>query len=168
MHLHLRPLTFALTLAGSVLVQSPLGLNAASSPATTTQGDPAQLVYDVVHLSNEERARQGLGPLQPNPSLMQTAQEYAQVLRDGTCFSHDCAAGPRDRARAAGYANYVQTGENIAAGQPSAESVVNDWMASPGHRANILHPSFNEAGVGIALGPGDGTPYWVLVLGVSS
>jgi uncharacterized protein YkwD len=143
-------------------------LKAASAPSTNTQGDPAQVVYDIVHLSNKERARQGLGPLQPNPSLMESAQQYAQVLQEGSCFSHYCAAGPRDRARAAGYSNFLQTGENIATGQPSAESVVSDWMASPGHRANILHPSFDEAGVGIALDPGDGRPYWVLVLGVSS
>ncbi len=67
------------------------------------------------------------------------------------------------RARRAGYGgNFV--GENIACGYPDAAAVVDGWMTSPGHRANILRPEFREIGVAAALDD-EGTPYWVQVFG---
>jgi uncharacterized protein YkwD len=54
-------------------------------------------------------------------------------------------------------------GENVAAGYGSAGSVVEGWMNSPGHRANILNAAFTQIGVAVAYGA-DGTPYWTMVL----
>src|SRR5713226_4782392 len=65
---------------------------------------------------------------------------------DGSTFEH--------RINAAGYSDWTAIGENIAAGQQSPQQVVDDWMNSPGHRANILDPSFRDVGIGIAVGPG--------------
>jgi uncharacterized protein YkwD len=73
-------------------------------------------------------------------------------------LSHDdpgTGKSPTDRIRDAGYlpsSNGWCTGENIAWGQSSAAAVVNWWMNSPGHRANILKPEFMHLGVGVTLG----------------
>lgn len=106
--------------------------------------------YEVIELVNVERAKEGMGPLAPDPDLMAAAQLRAQELR--TSFSHtrpdgryeltaleDVGADPR---------SYVRWGENIADGFSSAKSVVRAWMGSPGHRSNILTEAFTLIGVG--------------------
>jgi uncharacterized protein YkwD len=59
---------------------------------------------------------------------------------------------------------YWMIGENLAAGQTSPEQVVADWMASPGHRENMLGETYTEVGVGLRQG-GDYGLYWVLEFG---
>jgi uncharacterized protein YkwD len=120
---------------------------------------------EVVQFTNAARAKEGLGPLQPNESLMQSAQAYAQVLAPGSCFAHDCPPVPSQRERIAqsGYGGWKRIGENIAAGDRTAEAVVAGWLESPGHRANILKAEFTEIGVGVATGEGRYGIYWVQV-----
>jgi uncharacterized protein YkwD len=65
-----------------------------------------------------------------------------------------------DRDGQAGYTDWSDIGENIAAGYPTPESVVAGWMASPGHRENILSAQFTEIGVGMANGGGSYGMYW--------
>ena len=69
---------------------------------------------------------------------------------------------------AAGYGGYSSVAENVAAGQLDSATVMGSWMASSGHRANILYPSFTQVGAGRtdALIDGVTVPYWVLDLGV--
>ena len=107
---------------------------------------------EVVRLTNIERARFGLAPLTINLTLQQVAQDYSSTLAFGDFFSHTGLDGrlPWDRAQDAGY-NYQVIGENIAAGQLTPEQVVNDWLESPSHRANILNASFEEIGIGLSL-----------------
>jgi uncharacterized protein YkwD len=147
-----------------------------AQPATpqpaTPQPDPAararrSLVDDVVTLTNAARAQEGLAPLQPNEALMRSAQDYAVVLAPGDCFAHDCPPFPsqKDRIAQAGYGPWQRIGENIAAGDRTAEGVVNGWLQSPGHRANILKPEYTEIGVGVATGDGKYHIYWVQVFG---
>jgi uncharacterized protein YkwD len=73
-------------------------------------------------------------------------------------FDHTSPDGrsPFDRMRAAGYAGNLM-GENIAAGQPTPAAVMDAWMHSPGHRANILNCQFTEIGVGVSSRAG--SPY---------
>jgi uncharacterized protein YkwD len=125
----------------------------------------ATLAEDVVRLTNDARAKEGLAPLQPNDALMTSAQEYAVALAPGTCFAHNCPPVPaqRDRLAQAGYGGWQRIGENIAAGDKTAESVVTGWLESPGHRANILKPEYTEIGVGVATGDGTYGIYWVQV-----
>jgi uncharacterized protein YkwD len=68
------------------------------------------------------------------------------------------------RVEAAGY-EWSTLGENIARGQSDAASVMESWMNSPGHRANILNCSFTELGVGVHFG--DGGPWWTQDFGAS-
>ncbi len=69
-------------------------------------------------------------------------------------------AGDRIRANGGSFGTW---GENVAAGYGSAAGVVDGWMNSAGHRANILNPAFTRIGVAIATSA-DGTPYWTMVL----
>jgi uncharacterized protein YkwD len=111
-------------------------------------------------LLNGERAAHGLSALTPNPLLAGAAVAHsAEMVRSGS-FSHDSPDGTAFDARilAAGYrplGGAWTVGENIAWGTgplATARSIVAAWMASPGHRANILDGDFQEIGVGLAVG----------------
>ena len=120
----------------------------------------------MVELTNAERAAAGLAPLTASPQLSDAARAYAGILAGGDCFAHTCGPVPglADRGERAGYTGWTSLGENLAAGQPSPEEVVREWMASPGHRANILDPAFAEIGVATATGGPYGI-YWVEAFG---
>ena len=98
---------------------------------------------------NQERAKAGCGPLTINAKLMATARGYSEDMALNDYFSHTGLDGSSvsERAVAAGY-NFSLIGENIAAGQLSPESVMEGWMQSPGHRANILKCDYREIGIG--------------------
>jgi uncharacterized protein YkwD len=114
---------------------------------------------------NTARKRAGLGPLKADSRLDKAAQGHAEDMLKRGYFAHESPSGTtvRERSQAAGYAWRV-IGENIAFGQTSVDEVMETWINSPGHRKNILTPSFTELGVGLAMGLGpDGTyqVYWV-------
>ena len=164
-----------LTVAGSPVGAAPAGQTSEGNQPILPLPDPTararrSLIEDVVTLTNAARAREGLSPLQPNESLMQSAQEYAVVLAPGDCFAHDCPPTPsqKERIAQAGYGGWKRIGENIAAGDRTAEFIVSGWMDSPGHRANILKPEFTEIGVGVANGDGKYRVYWVQMFATPS
>ena len=128
--------------------------------------DAAAQTARVLELTNAERTRAGLAPLSLSPQLSQAAQRYSEVLATDTCFAHTCGPVPdmTQRDAQAGYTGWTAVGENIAAGYPSPEEVVAGWMASPGHRANILNPDYRELGVGLAAGGKYGA-YWTQEFG---
>jgi uncharacterized protein YkwD len=144
-------------------------VSASPSPSPSpSPDDPRRALIDaVVRLTNAERTTAGLAPLQPNDSLMSAAQSYAAVLAPGACFEHTCppVTALRDRFANAGYTDWSQIGENIAAGNTTPESVVEAWMRSPGHRENILEPNYQEIGVGVLNGDGKYRIYWVQEFG---
>jgi uncharacterized protein YkwD len=121
---------------------------------------------DVLRLLNVERTSRGLNPVTENSTLEAQADQYACEMIFYDFFAHDnpvTGTSLRDRAAEFGYSYWV-IGENLAAGQPTPETVVRDWMESPGHRANMLDERFTEAGVGIRSG-GEFGIYWVLEFG---
>lgn len=124
--------------------------------------DQSAFAARVVDLTNAERARAGLPALSPNPDLADAAQSYSDVLATSGCFTHTCGDVPdfADRDATAGYTGWTSLGENIATGYPTPEAVVAGWMASPGHRANILSPSFTEIGIGLAANSGQYGTFW--------
>lgn len=138
---------------------------AAATIISVKPSEPAQAYSDpaveVIVLTNLERSRAGLEPLTYNPNLTWAAQTYAHILATDSCWGHNCGPEPSlvGRSEQAGYSNWLALGENLAGGQPSPQSVVNAWMASPGHRANILNPNYTEIGVGLATGGRYGI-YW--------
>lgn len=108
-------------------------------------------VCAVFQLVNQERVTRGLAPYMWNSRLAVASQRHAEDMVARDYFSHTSLDGREftDRADDAGYEGSPR-GENIAAGQGSAEAVMQSWMNSAGHRNNILSPSSNEIGVGLA------------------
>lgn len=124
-------------------------------PADEQSGYAAQ----VAALVNDERAAEGLAPLQTNDLLQQAAQQRAQEIAE--VFAHDRPDGTScfTVLTEYGVSGYSTAGENIAAGQGNPETVMNSWMNSPGHRANIMNGDFDTIGVGCA--EINGRLYWV-------
>ncbi|MCG4586576.1 CAP domain-containing protein, partial [Anaerosalibacter bizertensis] len=113
----------------------------------------------VVELVNIERKKAGLSPLSYNEELSKVARIKSQDMADKNYFSHNSPTykDPFTMMKNFGI-KYGQAGENIAKGYLSAESVMNGWMNSSGHRANILNSNFKKIGVGY-VNKG-GTTYW--------
>ena len=112
-------------------------------------------------LTNQQRTAAGCGPLTANSNLTSAAQGHSDDMAQNDYFDHNSPNGdtPWDRINAAGYTGWTSAGENIAEGQPTPQAVMNAWMHSEGHRANILNCAFNDMGVGYAVSE-DGDPYW--------
>ncbi len=102
----------------------------------------------MTRLTNLERAKAGCGALRIDSRLTAAAQAHSKDMVDRDYFSHTSpdGKGPGDRAAAAGYPRW--SGENIAAGYPTAAAVVQGWMNSAGHKANILNCQSKATGVG--------------------
>src|SRR5579871_4126821 len=127
---------------------------ALAAPEQAPPSAASPVVSRVLDLTNAERTKVGAPPLTLSLELTVSAQSYSEVLASGDCFEHTCGPMPdfADRDTAAGYLGWTAIGENLAGGFSTPESVVAGWMASPGHRANILSVSFSEMGVGVASG----------------
>ncbi|MBL8932159.1 MAG: CAP domain-containing protein, partial [Kineosporiaceae bacterium] len=112
-------------------------------------------------LTNAARAANGCSvALKADGKLTNAAQGHSADMAAKNYFSHTGLDGrsPFDRMRDAGY-SYSMAAENIAAGQPTPAAVVNGWMNSAGHKANILNCKLTEIGVGVAKGGSYGI-YW--------
>ena len=129
--------------------------NQGSGSQDTTQFSFAQQVVDLV---NGERAKAGLSELKLNTNAAAAAQTRARELISN--FSHTRPNGTHfSTALKEAGVSYSSVGENIAYGQTSPEAVMNQWMNSSGHRANILNPDFTEIGVG-HYQTASGVHYW--------
>ena len=141
---------------GSGLPENPIPDQAL--PDQGGSGSQEAWLSQVVDLVNAERAKAGVEPL----SLHSSAVRAAQVRAEETVhfFSHTRPDG-RDFATALAEAgvSYSSAGENIAYGQSTPQGVMDQWMNSAGHRANILNPDFTAIGVG-HYENGNGTDYW--------
>ncbi|MER7835183.1 CAP domain-containing protein [Streptomyces sp. NPDC096040] len=128
----------------------------ASAPITVSEAAAAEA--EVLKLVNEERAKVGCSALSANSSLTKLAESFSEDMAARGFFDHTDPDGktPWDRAAAAGIANLG--GENIARGQATAQAVMDAWMNSDGHRANILNCDFKTLGVGVHFGSGG--PWW--------
>jgi uncharacterized YkwD family protein/spore coat assembly protein SafA len=114
----------------------------------------------VVQLVNRERVRRGLRPLTNNWQLERMARIKSQDMRNRGYFSHNSPTyGSPFQMMQAFRIYFTAAGENIAAGQPSPAAVMQSWMNSPGHRQNILNPTYTQIGVGYAQG-GTMRYYW--------
>ena len=104
---------------------------------------------EVVHLVNEERTSRGLAPLAADWQLSRVARYKSQDMKDNNYFSHTSPTygSPFTMMKNFGI-SYKTAGENIARGYSTPAAVVDGWMRSSGHRANILNSSFTHIGVG--------------------
>lgn len=114
---------------------------------TPENGGYHRYVQQIVDLVNAEREKAGLAPLTLDKKVTAAAQVRAEEIRQS--FSHTRPNGSNfSTALKEQNVSYRRSGENIAWGQPSPEAVVNAWMNSSGHRANILNKNFTKIGVG--------------------
>ena len=104
---------------------------------------------EVVRLVNDVRKANGLKPLLQDWQLSRVARYKSQDMRDLGYFSHTSPTygSPFNMMKSFGI-SYKTAGENIAKGYATPKAVVDAWMNSPGHRANILNPSYTHIGVG--------------------
>lgn len=112
---------------------------------------------EVIRLINEIRIENGLKPLTYNWELSRVARYKSQDMRDNRYFAHNSPVygTPFQMIKNFGI-SYKRAGENIAKGYRTPQAVVNGWMNSAGHRANILNADFTQIGVGYVA---DGN-YW--------
>jgi uncharacterized protein YkwD len=124
-----------------------------------SQSNTATVRGATLCLVNRERVLRGESPLRENAELECAAQAHTESMAFGGYFEHVGPSGdtPAQRMRACGYIYSssvgYEVGENIAlgtlwAGTPAA--IVAEWMASPGHRANILDPRFRDTAIGVS------------------
>ena len=122
-----------------------------------TEADLAVVRAATLCLVNRERDSHGQGPLATNSDLQNAAQGHSESMASGAYFEHTGPGGSfLERIRESGYLPgpnaLYSVGENIAYGSlrdATPEAIVAAWMASPGHRANILNSAFREVGIGV-------------------
>jgi uncharacterized protein YkwD len=131
---------------------------------------PSEFELEVWRLLNQQRAASGLPPLNWSDELWCAARGHSVDMATNNCFSHyGCLDNATSWQRIANCGYQMATGgENIAAGFPTPASVVQFWVVqvwveSSGHRANILNPNFRDLGVGYAFNPSSTyLHYWTL------
>ena len=115
------------------------------------KNDTTVLNYEneVIRLVNEIRVKNGLNPLTADWELSRVARYKSQDMKDNNYFSHNSPiyGSPFDMIKNFGI-SYRSAAENIAKGQKTPQAVMNGWMNSSGHRANILNSSYKKIGVG--------------------
>lgn len=122
--------------------------------ANATDAAVSDYEKKVVELVNAERAKAGLPPLAIDTDLCKLSDQRVGEIKKH--FSHEIPDGSDWYVLLKTYnVKYFTAGENIAAGQITPEMVVEDWMSSEGHRANILNPDFTKIGVGYSYAQGD-------------
>jgi hypothetical protein len=138
--------------------------------------DPVAVAERVLTLVNAARAQarrcgrdrfEPAAPLAAVPALMAAASLHSLDMAARGSLGHDGSDGSSsgDRITRAGY-EWQAAGENVAAGQRAAETVVAGWLESPGHCATLMDGRFTETGIAYALAPGKDPPvYWTQVFG---
>ncbi|GAA6616824.1 CAP domain-containing protein [Scytonema sp. NUACC26] len=119
-----------------------------SAPQPLSPGNNS-FIQSILELTNIERQKAGLQPVQLSDKLNNSAQTHVQNMATKDFFNHTDPNGASvgDRAKAAGF-QYSAIAENIAVGQSTPQQVFQGWMNSSGHRANILNPAYQFLGVG--------------------
>lgn len=131
--------------------------------ACSTPRNAAQLRAEAVRLVNAERQRRGLPQFTVSSKLQRAAERHACDMARNGLRSHTGSDGSNFARRYRRAGGCGAGGENIAWGQRSAASVVQMWIESSGHRANILHR--RAVSIGVYVTDGNGTPNWVMVVG---
>ena len=139
--------------------------NTNTSTGTKTSNSMTSDEMEVFNLINTQRLNNGLSVLQIDEETQKVARIKAQDMVDNNYFSHTSPTygSPFDMLKSFKI-SYKSAGENIA-GNSSNSGVVNAWMNSEGHRANILNNSFNYTGIGVVSSPKYGKMYVQMFLG---
>lgn len=144
--------------AGTAVISAKIGRKKLTCKITVKKAAAAD---EVIALANKERARRGIKALKKNALLDRAAKVRAKEL--ARRFSHDRPNGESCFTAISPSYRYRLLGENIAAGYTGPDAVMEGWMHSPGHKANILNGGFDE--IGVAVYEKNGTKYWVQMFG---
>ena len=185
----LRARTIVVLLVALSLPASALAGLSATSTATarrTATGQAASVTRApsleelVLHEINAVRGRRGLGDLVSSPALSRSAAAHSRAMATYGFFSHESRNGVAFSERIKRFygprSGTWTVGENLAmfgGSTPTAAAIVDAWMGSPGHRANLLRGLFHEAGVAIMFNPAAGGVFggdstWVVTLDLGS
>jgi uncharacterized protein YkwD len=159
----IRPIGLAIVVA--LIASFNLTYNMASAHRTQVLGYATNIsASEVISLTNQQRANNGLGALAYNAQLTQAAQAKAQDMLAKNYWSHYSPEGngPAYFISASGY-SYSTAGENLAKDFNTSSGVVNAWMGSTGHRANILNGNFIHTGVAVVNGTLQGSETTLVV-----
>lgn len=136
---------------GNTKYKLQLSVMSASLPLSTQSAKTTlhPFVQRVLELTNLYRQQVGFQPLTLNQKLTQAAQGHSENMANSDFVGHVAPNGSNmsDRVRATGY-QYWTIAENVAAGHSTPDAVLEGWMNSSGHRANILNPDLKEIGIG--------------------
>lgn len=140
-------------------INIPQGSSTSTNTPSADSGQTSQAAA-VLNLVNQERAKHGLKALTLSDKLTSVATTKSKDMATKNYFSHTSPTygSPFDMLKHFGI-SYRSAGENIAAGQRTPAEVMNAWMNSSGHRANILNAKYTQLGVGYYKGGSYGT-YW--------
>ena len=128
-------------LSVTLLLAATLGLTPDTKPSTAIELHPVE--QGIIDHTNAQRKRHGLPPLTVDTRLMSSARRHCSWMARSGSLAHTTA----------------QVAENIAMGQTSSSHAVQDWMNSPGHRANMLNGSYRRVGAAAYTGSG-GQVFW--------
>jgi uncharacterized protein YkwD len=146
-------------------IRKLLGLDDPQPTPPPVPGDIESIKARLLLLHNQQRASHGLPALNRHASLDHAAQLHNDYMAQHDNLTHSEGWG-RDvgvRVKEAGY-NWSYVGENIAAGQSTADEVMSSWMNSSGHRANILGSHYRDVGFGVTHA-GNGVWCWTTDFG---
>lgn len=150
----LHPMGMAVMMALVLVANSCVELLSARQPQGVVLGYASHIsVYDVLEQTNQERIKNGLEPLILNQELTYAAQAKAADMFAKDYWAHISPDGnpPWTFIRNQGY-RYTVAGENLARDFDVTAPMVDAWMASPTHRANIVHPRYQETGIAVVNG----------------
>lgn len=162
-------LCIVLAAACTLLAFAPTAGACPGADLTYSVADAEAIGAAVVCLTNVERTSRGLAPLTRESRLASAAADHSRDMATKEYFSHTSKDGAelRDRVERTGYP-WSSLGENIAAGQQTARSVMLAWMKSEGHCESILSGSYEEIGVGVAPSSDQYGIYWTQDFGSRS
>jgi uncharacterized protein YkwD len=168
--------------AGVLLVAILLSAGALAATSTAAQQETASVTRAssleelLLHQINTVRAAHGLGTLSPSSALARSAAAHSRSMATYGYFTHESRNGTSFAQRIERFyaprSGTWAVGENLAMfgnSTPTAIAIVDAWMGSPEHRANLLRGSFREAGVGVMFNPTAGGVFggsstWVVTL----
>jgi uncharacterized protein YkwD len=160
-------LLLAALISGCAGVPISIPTGGTATGGGTTTPSSGSVANDIVRFTNDARSRNGLPSLAANAKLMEAARIQAQQMAQYQRAEHTISGAQYptmvSRLTAVGY-DYRNAAENVAWNQRDAATVLNTWMNSSGHRANILDPNLREIGAAMVRSS-KGEPYWVQVFG---
>lgn len=163
--------TSTATVIDNTSQNNPLGESTTSSsnkellPVTSNQAEQDLTISGIISATNAERKKAGLSELIKDPQLSKAAEIKLQDMFQKQYFQHVSPTGDSvsDVVRKTGY-EYIVVGENLALGVFAGDAqVVAAWMASPGHKKNILDSRYQEIGLAVGQGIYQGRKQWLIV-----